>query len=94
MAALGGTISVAGVAIMFRKRWGFLVFAFAAGFGALGPWILKLFGLSKYPYERADIVETVVLLALALLAIRGFLSGARRNGTYQSVRAIAGKHLR
>jgi hypothetical protein len=65
---------------MFRRRWGFLVFAFAAAFGALGPWILKLFGLSKYPYERVDIVETVVLLALALLAVRGFSDGARRVG--------------
>jgi hypothetical protein len=79
LAAVGGAIGIAGVAVAFQRRWGFLVLALAATLGAVGPWILKLFSLEKYPYERASVVETVILIAFTLLALRGFLSGSRRN---------------
>ena len=65
---------------MFRRRWGFLVLAFASTLGVVGPWILKLLGLEKYPYERADVVETVILIALSFLALRGFVSASRHEG--------------
>jgi|SRR5271167_4609639 len=80
VAVVGGAIGIAGVAVVFQKRWGFLVLALAAALGAVGPWILRLVGLEKYPYERASVVETVILFAFSLLALRGFLSGARRIG--------------
>jgi hypothetical protein len=79
-ATAGAAIGIAGAAIVYRKRWGFLVLACAAALGAFGPWILELLGLVKYPYEQANVVETFVLLALSLLAVRGFFSGARRFG--------------
>lgn len=79
-ATVGAAISVGGVAVMFGRRWGFLVLACAAAFCAFGPWMLELFRLVKYSYEKANAVETFVLLALSLLAVRGFYSGARRVG--------------
>lgn len=79
-ATAGAAIGIAGGAILFRKRWGFLVLACIAALGAFGPWILELLGLVKYPYEKANVAETFVLLALSLLALRGFCSGARRFG--------------
>jgi hypothetical protein len=80
VAGVGGAIGISGIAVAFRRRWGFLILAIAAALGALGPWILKVFDLAKYPYERANILETVILIAFSLLALRGFLGGSGRTG--------------
>lgn len=68
----GVAVAVAGAALSFGRRWGFLLLAVVMFLAATGPWILQGLGLTRYPYERAGSMETFVFLALSLPAIWGY----------------------
>jgi hypothetical protein len=59
---VGGSIILAG-----RQSGFFLVAAVAASLAAL-PWIVTALGASRYAFEQGNIVETIVLGAIAVAA--------------------------
>lgn len=77
----GIAIGVAGVGVALKKRWGFLLFGIALLASAIAPWAVQWLGLVRYRFERADLADTMVLTAFALLAIWGYFlrTQGRRN---------------
>jgi hypothetical protein len=76
-AAAGGALVLGGIAIALRKRWGFLILGSTLVLTAAFPWMLKIVGMSRYPYETVGWVETLVLLTLAFVAFCGFTAVRR-----------------
>ena len=61
-----GTGCVAGgVALMRRNRWGLLAICASATLLATFPWFLKALGATRYAFEVGEVLETVVLGAIA-----------------------------
>src|SRR5215469_16569878 len=80
IACIGGAIATAGAAVALNKRWGVVLLGIVLLIGAIAPWIVQWLGLVRYPFERASLADTMVLLAFALLAIWGyFLRSAGRT---------------
>ena len=77
LAALGGGLVLGGIAIVLRKRWGFLVLGSTLLLSAAFPWTLRLAGISRYPFEKAGWVETAAMVALACSAYFGFTAARR-----------------
>jgi hypothetical protein len=69
---LGGGIATAGAAIALNKRWGLLLLGTVLFLAAIAPWVAQSLGFVRYRFERPGFVDTVVLLAFALLAIWGY----------------------
>jgi hypothetical protein len=69
----GSAIALAGAALALGKRWGFLLLGSILAFAAIAPWVIQALQLTKYPYERAGLTETLVYLALSLLSAWGYL---------------------
>ena len=70
LGCIGSLIAIAGIAVAFRRHWGFLLVAAVLAISAIAPWLLHALGLARYVYERANLIETVVLMALASVAWR------------------------
>jgi hypothetical protein len=65
---IGSLIAIGGIAVSFRRRWGFLLLAAALVLSAVAPWFLQALGWVRYSFERANLTETVVLALLAFVA--------------------------
>jgi len=72
IACLGGAIATAGAAVALNKRWGLLLLGIVLLVGAIAPWVVQGLGLVRYPFERAGLADTMVLMAFALLALWGY----------------------
>ena len=72
VACAGAIVGLAGAALALQKRWGLLLLAIVLCVAATVPWVLQWFGLVRYRFERPGSVETLALLAFALLATWGY----------------------
>lgn len=64
----GAAVTVAGIALAFRRYWGLAVLAAVLILAAAAPMVLQALGMARYPYERASAIDTVRLLARSALA--------------------------
>jgi hypothetical protein len=69
IACAGAAISIGGIALVLGKRWGLLVVAFTLFVAALVPWIVQALRLARYPFESAEMPESIVCLALSTIAV-------------------------
>jgi hypothetical protein len=69
---VGAMVGLAGAALALQKRWGLLPLAMVLFLAATAPWVLEWVGLVRYRFERPGSVETLTLLAFALLATWGY----------------------
>jgi len=77
---IGAAISISGAAISIRRPWGYLLFALIMGLAATSSWVQKLCGLVQYRYEEPNIWESLVYVALCLIALRSYRVSSRRLG--------------
>jgi hypothetical protein len=70
----GTGILIGGMLLFLKRRSGFPVLAIILAASALLPWVL----IPKYAFEKAGLIETLVVLALALGAAVAYLMGRRR----------------
>jgi hypothetical protein len=63
---IGALLVIAGLALVLRRSWGLLFVSAAATVVAVFPWVLELSGLTRYGFERAHLIETVVAAAIAV----------------------------
>ena len=70
---------VGGLALVKGRRWGLLLLAIAAaGLGAF-PWLLAATSQSVFPFEVPSPPETVLLGAVAVVAVIAFLAKGRKR---------------
>jgi hypothetical protein len=72
LACTGAIVGLGGIALVLQKRWGLLLLATVFFLAATAPWVTQWFGLVRYRFERPGSVETIVLLAFALLSAWGY----------------------
>jgi hypothetical protein len=76
---VAGLVTVAGGLAQFKgRRWGLLLLAIAAAALGAFPWVLAATNQVVFPFEAPSIPETVLLGAVAVVAVIAFLA-KRRN---------------
>jgi hypothetical protein len=85
-----GILTLAGgVALTLRKIWGLLLVAAAAAVTCAFPWVLKFAGVARYTFEVPEVIESLILGVIALVAslayvLRGQLGLAPNNALEQA----------
>jgi hypothetical protein len=78
---VGVATLVAGFALTRKRPWGLLVFAVAAAFTAMFPWVFMQLGTARYAFEAASIRESLALAAVTLVAVLAFVRLRSRVST-------------
>lgn len=82
LGGVGALTLAGGVTLLLKRVWGLLLVAAAAAVAAAFPWTLKVFGAARYTFEVPDVVESLILGAIALIASLTYVfRGQLRVGT-------------